>query len=682
MTTSFEPAEFGDLDGDGVQDLGEHLKAVLVFVDNIFRIADYNNGAGTGVDGVPEGNFLNSVAGLVPLSQAAGDTPITQADMEHAIASTIAHEAGHALGLRHVDNARNDLLMNHVIDPDELRLAPASHAAGRQVFGNGAAALPELAAGNTENSGARLAFAVGSDETTVNLTRGAPSAAVIADHQRTGYRLPALLAPGALGVTQAFVGVVRAGMHDAMPEVLPLGGGDLAALLDIDLPLAPGDQVFVMGSTTGAGIDVFTVNPASVPAVAGITIDNFITALTDSRVRFEVFDGTGQPIQTPPIELFQIVGNAAVDIGGTGGAVAQANLAVALNDAPDPATTGQQVTFTMNVTNLGPDAASNVVATLTLPAGLTLDTAPGCTLGALVTCNVGALASGVTTSFTITATASQAGSLTTSAAVNGTELDSDPTNNTDSDSTLINAGDTAGPEVIAATPSGTIDGPVDRFTLVFNEAIAAESFTSVDVVSLTGPSGALAVINVTAVNTTQFEVTFASQAGAGPYTLVIGPDIRDLANNSMNQNQNGTNGEVPGDRFTASVTLDPPDTAGPRVIAATPSGTVPGPVDRFTLTFNEAIAAATFTGADVVSLTGPSGPIAVTAVTPVSGTQFSVTFASQAGAGPYSLVIGPDIRDLANNPMNQNQNGTNGEVPGDRFSTSVTVDPRTRRARA
>jgi hypothetical protein len=40
--------------------------------------------------------------------------------------------------------------------------------------------------------------------------------------------------------------------------------------------------------------------------------------------------------------------------------------------------------------------------------------------------------------------------------------------------------------------------------------------------------------------------------------VVIGPDIRDLANNAMNQNQNGTNGEVPGDRFTASVIVQAP----------------------------------------------------------------------------------------------------------------------------
>jgi uncharacterized repeat protein (TIGR01451 family) len=669
--------EFGDQDGNGVQDIGEHPKVVLVLVDNIFRIGDYN-GPGNAIDGNPEGNFLNSVGGLVPLSQAAGDSPITQADMEHAIAGTIAHEAGHALGLRHVDNTRNDLLMNQVIDQDELRVAPASHPGGRQVFGNGAVARQDGAAplADTENSGARLAFALGSDETAATLTRAAPSATVLAEHTRVGYRLPALLAPGSLNVAQALVGLVRAGSPDAMPEILPLGGGDLATLLDIDLPVRPGDKVFVMGSTTGTGIDVFTVDAAAVPAVATIALDSVLMALTDSRVRFDVFDGAGQPVPVPPIELFQVVNGVPVDIGGSGGGpLAQANLAVALNDAPDPVLAGQQVTFTMNVTNAGPDAASNVVATLTLPAELTLSTAPGCALGAPVTCNIGALAAGAGQSFTITATASQAGSVSTSASVTGTESDPDSSDNADSENTLINAADTAGPRVVTSAPSGTVAGPIDRFTLTFDEAIDAATFTVADVVSLTGPGGALAVGGVTALNATQFDVTFASQSGAGTYTLVVGPDIRDAANNPMDQNQNATNGEVPGDRFTASVIVEPPDTAGPRVLTATPSGTVPGPIDRFTLTFNEAIDASTFTVADVVSLAGPGGALAVSGVTPLSETAFDVTFASQAGAGTYTLVIGPDVRDLADNPMNQNQNGTNGEVPEDRFTASVIVEP-------
>src|SRR5262249_47932933 len=45
------------------------------------------------------------------------------------------------------------------------------------------------------------------------------------------------------------------------------------------------------------------------------------------------------------------------------------------------------------------------------------------------------------------------------------------------------------------------------------------------------------------------------QTAPGTYSLTVGPDIRDLANNQMDQNQNGINGEVPGDQYTASFNL-------------------------------------------------------------------------------------------------------------------------------
>jgi methionine-rich copper-binding protein CopC len=234
--------------------------------------------------------------------------------------------------------------------------------------------------------------------------------------------------------------------------------------------------------------------------------------------------------------------------------------------------------------------------------------------------------------------------------------------------------DTAGPRVIAASPSGTIGGPFDRFTLTFDEAIDAATFTLADVVSLTGPGGAIPPLAVASLNATQFEVTFAPQSATGGYSLAIGPDIRDTAGNAMNQNGNGENGEVPGDRFAAGVTVSPADTSGPRVTASSPGGTIPGPFDRFTLTFDEPVDVATFTLDDVVSLTGPAGAIAPTAVASSSSTQFEVHFAPQTGAGTYTLLVGPDIRDGAGNQMNQNQNGINGE-PGDQFMASVTVDP-------
>ncbi|MBL8866684.1 MAG: S8 family serine peptidase, partial [Planctomycetia bacterium] len=102
----------------------------------------------------------------------------------------------------------------------------------------------------------------------------------------------------------------------------------------------------------------------------------------------------------------------------------------------------------------------------------------------------------------------------------------------------------------------------------------------------------------------------------------------------------------------------PADLAGARVTAGTFNGTTTLTGAR--LTFSEAINPTTFTTGDIVSFTGPSGALTVTGVAPVAGTngmQFDLTFATQTVGGVYTLVLGPDIRDLAGNPMDQNANG-------------------------
>jgi len=50
-------------------------------------------------------------------------------------------------------------------------------------------------------------------------------------------------------------------------------------------------------------------------------------------------------------------------------ALAQADLSLTLTDSPDPVTSGQNVTYTLRVTNLGPAQATSVKVTNTLPAG-------------------------------------------------------------------------------------------------------------------------------------------------------------------------------------------------------------------------------------------------------------------------------------------------------------------------
>lgn len=124
-------------------------------------------------------------------------------------------------------------------------------------------------------------------------------------------------------------------------------------------------------------------------------------------------------------------------------------------------------------------------------------------------------------------------------------------------------GDTTGPRVTAAAFAGTAANQFTRARLTFSEPVNAASFTTADVVTLSGPTGAFTASGVTAVagtNNTQFDVTFAARTAAGTYTLTVGPDITDAAGNRMDQNGNGVKGETPGDRFTVTGTIAAPAT--------------------------------------------------------------------------------------------------------------------------
>ena len=241
---------------------------------------------------------------------------------------------------------------------------------------------------------------------------------------------------------------------------------------------------------------------------------------------------------------------------------------------------------------------------------------------------------------------------------------------------ILAGDDEWGPRVIDAAPSGAQTQPFDRVRLTFDEPVADGTFTLGDVRELTGPAGPIAASGVHKISGTQYEVVFPQQTASGAYSLTIGPGIEDTAGNEMNQDGDAANGEDPDDRHTTSLTLTA-DEDGPRVTASTPSGSLVGPVDRVTLTFNEAVADGTFTLADVVALTGPGGPVAASAVHKLSDTQYKVLFPSQSDVGAYSMTIGPDIEDAAGNAMNQDGDAINGEDPADAYTAafSLTVPP-------
>ena len=121
----------------------------------------------------------------------------------------------------------------------------------------------------------------------------------------------------------------------------------------------------------------------------------------------------------------------------------QADLSIVKTDSPDPANSGQNVTYTIAVTNNGPSVAQAVSVSDILPAGLTFVSATP-SVGSWTSPNwtVGTLANGVTVNLVIVATVNSniaAGTvINNTASVTSTTPDPTPGNNTDTEPTTIN----------------------------------------------------------------------------------------------------------------------------------------------------------------------------------------------------------------------------------------------------
>ena len=109
---------------------------------------------------------------------------------------------------------------------------------------------------------------------------------------------------------------------------------------------------------------------------------------------------------------------------------------------PPTAPAGADLPYVLTATNAGPDPATGVTITDTLPAGTTFKSGdPGCTAaGQIVTCVVGTLASGASAVRNITAGTTLAmgdQALTNTASINGAESDPNPANDVASASTQL-----------------------------------------------------------------------------------------------------------------------------------------------------------------------------------------------------------------------------------------------------
>lgn len=159
-----------------------------------------------------------------------------------------------------------------------------------------------------------------------------------------------------------------------------------------------------------------------------------------------------------------------------------ANLSVTKTDAPDPVNAGSNLTYTVTVANAGPSAATSVVLTDTLPAGVTFVSAtmPCTQAGGVVSCALGTINSGANVVITIVVTPTAGGMITNTASVSSAVTDPTPANNMVSQTTTVTQ-PLATDFTISASPTliNTAPGPTVMFTIsltgiggAFNNPIA------------------------------------------------------------------------------------------------------------------------------------------------------------------------------------------------------------------
>ncbi len=123
--------------------------------------------------------------------------------------------------------------------------------------------------------------------------------------------------------------------------------------------------------------------------------------------------------------------------------VVVADLSISKTDSVDPVTAGTPLTYTIRVDNIGTELAADVVATDTLPAGVTLVSTSGCAEDptGVPGCSLGSIAAGAFAEYTITVDVDPAtlGTITNNASVTTSSPENDVTNNTVTEDTLVSA---------------------------------------------------------------------------------------------------------------------------------------------------------------------------------------------------------------------------------------------------
>ena len=328
-------------------------------------------------------------------------------------------------------------------------------------------------------------------------------------------------------------------------------------------------------------------------------------------------------------ELFvadHTVGGAIYAIQGT--PPVPTDLEIRMIDSPDPVMQNGQVTYDIEVTNLGPGPANGVKVTDSIPAGTFISaTSSGMTCVGMrtVSCTTPTIASGASVAITLVVKATTLGTLSNTATVEANEPDTDATNNSSTQTT----------DVLEFVKFGATSYSV------------AEGGTSVAVTVTRTGSRAISVGYATGNNTATAGSDYGAVSGrldfavgevSKSFTIPVTNDLLAEGNESLNVTLSAPIGALLGTNRNAVVTITDDDVASKLEVAFSTTSYSKG----------EANASATIT---IVRTGDTSGTVGVdwSAVsnTATAGTDFTapggtLTFSAGVTSRTFTVAITND----------------------------------------
>lgn len=273
---------------------------------------------------------------------------------------------------------------------------------------------------------------------------------------------------------------VEAGQELTVTLDVVNNGPDPAENVVVEYTLPPGvtpDSVTPSVGSCNITVAAVTCNLGTLANGATPDIVIVMTPLTPTTLQHsvEVSSATADP------DLGDNTDTGSTTVEAVAGA--SADLSLVKTDSPDPVVVGQPLTYTLTITNNGPDDTGTVVVTDVLPAGVTYQSSSAsqgsCSHSAgTVTCNLGAIADTAAAVVTIVVIPQQAGDLSNTAVVTSDVDDPEPDDNTDTEISTVNP--------------GSADLSMDK-TASVNPALVGEAFTYTLTIFNDGPDAATLV---------------------------------------------------------------------------------------------------------------------------------------------------------------------------------------------